>query len=1048
MKLEIKNWKLEVGNWKSVLMTIILAVAVLATQKVSAETVAYWRLEEGTSGSSHPTDLDGYFAGSSSYSNNMSAWYYPAPVSDVLLPIIPNTGLTNERALNFIGNGINYSPASHGQYLETRGGEIEEHAFTNGFTIECIAKARTYNWFTMVGKDGKPNSGTGFSPFKLLFRYDDNVNPKINFEFTDTATNVPAVSSTFAYNLDEWYCIAVVCDGNNASLYIKQESDDDYGLEGTVTVTGGIIDTTGMWAVARGMWDGVETDNLYGSVDEVRICDTALLPNQFLAKSGGAAVSPVAYWRFEEGTNGIHQANNDGYYKDSSGNGNDLSTEVTETRSTANTDVPFSVVPQTGKSDTMARQFSGPPEIPDCNVGTFGAETSAKYVESVDLSSFTVECMVKPSALTWMCPLSKDGEPGWRKWGWVDQTFAIKFRGDGPINFQFWDKNSNMVYIATSWNYEIDKWYQIAAVYNEYTGIASLYIKKEGDADYILEGSTTTCWTPGNPAISGGMINQPYPWTVGRGMHWGIPKDAFQGIVDEVRISDTALYPSQFLGNIMNTNPFPPEIYNAEYSPYPTPTEKDGVTVQAIIITANATITNATLEYSINGGGYVSVTMTTNTSPSIYSADIPVQVADTVIDYIVKAINSGGQTTASTSRYDVVQTIEWETVLVADNAFAGYGNNVFSMALKSDGLAGFVYSAYENANSNAMYVEEISRGVIGTPVAITTDRQGSYANLKYGTNDEPRVSLGYDVDDEGGVTFVQRSGGTWTTPIMVVTNFFDERRHVMTLVDDVPSILWYEDYQSLGYFGKFCQGNVAGDSFTSVQVDVPPYPNYPGDLRLPFEMKTDSEGKRCIALHGPGWGADLLYYGVEDSKGSGTFSWEEIPLSLTHSNVYADQIGFALDNNDKPYIVLHDYNTNPTSAVLFYKPDSTWILKYLGPQGHWNRAAVAYDSWNDCMWLVHNTEIVPGSVKDNSLLRLWSNRSGEWKTEQLVTNGLIVETFAGLAIGSNGVLKLAYSPIVDSPQFLYMYSTTFSDIPEPTIIFAGIALVLLAFRRK
>jgi len=790
-----------------------------------------------------------------------------------------------------------------------------------------------------------------------------------------------------------------------------------------------------------------KADKIYGSMDEVRICDYALAPSQFLAASGGAPVTPVAYWRFEEGTNGVHQGNNDGYYVDSSGNGNDLSTDISETRSTANSDVPFATVPQTGESDTMARQFYGPPEIPDNNVGTFGEQTSAKYAESADLSSFTVECMAKPSALTWMCPVSKDGEPGWIKWGWVDQSFAIKFRGDGPINFQFWDKNENMVYVPTTWNYEIGKWYQVAAVYDEYTGIASLYVKKEGDTDYTLEGSTTTTWVPGNPAISGGLINQSYPWTIGRGMHWGVPKDAFQGIVDEVRISDTALDVSQFLGNIMNTNPFPPKIYNAEFSPYPTPTEKDAVTVQAVILTANATITNATLDYRVNGGSYLSVPMATNASPSIYFADIPVQVADSVVDFIIKAVNSGGQITSSTSKYDVVQSMLWETILVADDAYFGFSSNVFSMAIMSDGRAGFVYSS--SASNTAIYIEEYALGILSDPLEITTNRQGSYSDLKYGSDDEPRVALANDVGDGGGVTYLQRAGFAWTTPIMPITNFFGERRNVMALVDNAPTILWYEDVTAPGQtpLGIFGTGNIAGDSFTTTNVTVPPFPNYLGDLRLPFEMATGSDGKRHIALHGPGYGNDLLYYAVEDSKGSGVYDWEEVPLSLTHSNVYADQIGFALDNNNDPYIVLHDYNTNPACAALFYKTGSSWVRQYLGPQGHWNRAAVTYDSWNNCMWVAHNTEIVAGSTKDNALLRLWSNRSGSWKTEQLVTNGPIVESFAGLQVASNGVMKLAYTPLVNSPQLIYMYSTTFSDIPEPAIIWIIGLLVTLGIMK-
>ena len=96
----------------------------------------------------------------------------------------------------------------------------------------------------------------------------------------------------------------------------------------------------------------------------------------------------------------------------------------------------------------MARKFVGTVEKVD-NVGTFGAETSAKSVESAHLTSFTVECMAKPSVIAWQVPISKDGEPGWVKHGWVDQSFCVKFRNESPtdhkINFQFWDANTNMV---------------------------------------------------------------------------------------------------------------------------------------------------------------------------------------------------------------------------------------------------------------------------------------------------------------------------------------------------------------------------------------------------------------------------------------------------------------------------------------------------------------------------------------------------------------------------------------------------------------------------
>ena len=765
------KWK--INNWKLGLMTIFLTV-LLTGQNLSAETLAYWRLEQGPNGSAHSTDLDGYFVDTSGNSNSMSGWYYPAPVSDVVFPTIPQTGATNERALSFQPKELYNQSPPNGQYLETDGDPIEYHPFTNEFTIECIAKVRTYNWMVILGKDGKINPSAPQSPFKLLFTY-AHPEPKIHFEYMDSSTNLNTIVSPLTYELDKWYCIAIVCDGNNATLYIKEESDAYYEIAGTIPVSGGIINSTGQWSVARGMWEGHISDNIYGSIDEVRICDYALDSDQFLAASGGATVNPVAYWRFEEGTNGVHQGNLDGYYKDSSGNGNDLSTDINPDRSVASDEVPFATVPQILEPDTMSRTFSGTPELTDNNVGTFGMQTSPRSVESAYLTSFTVECMAKPDAVSWMAAVSKDGEPGWKKHKYYDQSFAIKFGDDSLIKFLFWDANTNFVFLSSTSLYETGKWYQIAAVYN--AGQASLYIKKEGDTNYILEASTTTCVTLGAPAISGGLINQSYPWTIGRGMYYGVSRDAFQGKVDEVRISNEGLDISQFLGNIMNTNPVMPEISAVQYSPFPNPDQKDIVQVQAIITTANSTITNATIQYSLNGGGYVDFSMTTNTAADIYYGNITSQAIDSVVDFKVKAVNAAGQfSTSDVYQYTVKEEILWTTMIITSNCVT-YNANVVSMDVAPNGLAGFVY---RKRNIGARYIEESSLGVMKAPVEISTNLQGSASNIRFGSDNEPKVSLSYDVNNDGGVSYVQRNSGIWTDPIMVVTNYFDEKRHVMT----------------------------------------------------------------------------------------------------------------------------------------------------------------------------------------------------------------------------------------------------------------------------
>jgi hypothetical protein len=291
----------------------------------------------------------------------------------------------------------------------------------------------------------------------------------------------------------------------------------------------------------------MNVNNIYGSVDEVRITDGALNSNQFLATSGGAAVTPVAYWRFEEGTNGVHQGNADDYYVDSSGNGNHMATDITPVLSTATTNVPSAIVPQTGAADTMARTFNTSIQ----NVGTFGAEIGGNTIDAMNLDSFTVECMAKPNSQNWMGMIVKDCEPSCNNNGWVDPTFVLKFRNDAVDNHKiqvtFWDENVGFVECFSSFNYNPGEWYRIAVVVDGGTQ-ASLYVKEESDIDYELEDSTTTTWA-GTPIV-GGLINNDYPWVIGRGMHWGQELDGYDGTIDEVRISNTALSPSKFLGTV------------------------------------------------------------------------------------------------------------------------------------------------------------------------------------------------------------------------------------------------------------------------------------------------------------------------------------------------------------------------------------------------------------------------------------------------------------------------------------------------------------------
>jgi hypothetical protein len=724
----------------------------------------------------------------------------------------------------------------------------------------------------------------------------------------------------------------------------------------------------------------------------------------------------IAYWRFENGTAGSqHTGTNDDFYIDSTANSNAMSNIPTEDAPTATDTVPFSTVPATGEPNTLALDF-----VPNSVILTQNDITNKMVDSYVFSNGWTVEATVKFNNLTpgWPVIVGKDGKPS----GGPAPPFFLKLINlDPPFIQADFFSNDNAEHwfdgrsgFGGSGETEIfpDKWYNLAVTYDG-SNVAKLYIQEETDIEYELEATSQ------QSNIGPATFPWDTHWSIGRGVWNGGPDGWVDGIIDEVRISDVALDPTQFVAYTKILIPQPPSFKEISYSPSPEPLNTDEVTISANITTANSTLTNVTYEYKINDESWLGpFPMITNTTPDMYVGTIVSQVNYSVVSFRMSAENTdGSNATTEVYNYTVCEDIPWKTVLVSSNAVGG-GYNMASMSIGPDGLAGFVYrSAVEN---KAKYIEESALGIIETPVDISTNSQGFFSDIIFNTNNEPRVILSYDVDSNGGLTYVQRTNGVWTSPMMIITNYDNDYRGVITISkDQKSSVLWYDN---AGTYGDLIDINLAGNSFSSAEItnEVAAKP----DTKIPFGMITGTDGKRRIALSTLG----TISLCTETSVNSGEFDWE----TIASSNVYVIQMGFALDADNKAYIACCDDTTIPKTALLFENSSGLWVKHSLGPIDYWSHCSIAINPDDNSVWVAHNAPMI--AVPQG--LRLWSNRDNPniWKKELSITNGVFVDSISGFEFTELGTMKIAFKPTWYSQELVYMYSTKFT-LPEGGIIF-------------
>jgi hypothetical protein len=282
-----------------------------------------------------------------------------------------------------------------------------------------------------------------------------------------------------------------------------------------------------------------------------------------------ASAKTVAYWRFDDAYNptidtsetglpvaaGNPLPDSDGRTvwrvaaHDWSGNGNDLTTfQYAWAGFNWRADVPTGQVPVTGIENHMSIQNAG--GYPAAYTWSAKSLPGGTDIEVITPEAWTVEASFKATQ-DWSWAHTIVGRDGFgvnplvtgkapfyfsvRRFGGAgSQVAAVEYTDLGGITHEA---------ISGLGLLQVGTWYNMAATADGSN--LNLYLNNALVASTVLTGTSTDL----RMAIGTGSSGDNYAgtWSVGRGMWNGLHGDRWFGLIDEVRISDTALKPCQFL---------------------------------------------------------------------------------------------------------------------------------------------------------------------------------------------------------------------------------------------------------------------------------------------------------------------------------------------------------------------------------------------------------------------------------------------------------------------------------------------------------------------
>ena len=286
----------------------------------------------------------------------------------------------------------------------------------------------------------------------------------------------------------------------------------------------------------------------------------AILVGIVTVSSAGAAT--VAYWRFENGpaNANVPHTGVDGVFHgstpDISGNGNSLSawSQGGYAGYAYRTDVPFGTVPQDRSTNRFSVKNTG--AYPALFTSAAGSPPTGINVQTMTPAQFTVEASYKPEASGGhRTVVGRDAQNVASANGSLAALY-LQVRPDDSVGIAFTDVSgyTHSAYSPPGWLYGFNfgsnpeglgaPWYHLAAVSDGST--LKMYVNNV----LVASTSMTASGSPNRSLAKGTVSGADWTsgaWSVGRGLYAGGHTDRAYGFIDEVRISNAALAPGEFL---------------------------------------------------------------------------------------------------------------------------------------------------------------------------------------------------------------------------------------------------------------------------------------------------------------------------------------------------------------------------------------------------------------------------------------------------------------------------------------------------------------------